>query len=178
MVFRFDFQSKRPDVGRRPAQLAVGTGRLNASFGPRPFNKPLSEKGDLLMMVDDAELSTRPALDDLIRLRPDNSAGADPAVTYRIEDGPLPGGGWFILVEDETAPGALDWATAIAENDIQTIMRPIESGVMSWTYEPTSDTSESSDTFQDVEPGLSASGVVLLPRPAGHDSREEADDDH
>ncbi|MEW2302078.1 DUF6211 family protein [Streptomyces sp. NPDC006655] len=130
------------------------------------------------MMVDDAELSTRPALDDLITLRPDNSAGADPAVTYRIEDGPLPGGGWFILVADETAPGALDWASAIAENDIQTIMRPIESGVMSWTYAPTSETSEPSDVPLDVEPGLSVSGVVLLPRPAGHDHREEAGDDH
>ncbi|MGI5353572.1 hypothetical protein ACQEU8_36170 [Streptomyces sp. CA-250714] len=126
------------------------------------------------MMVNDAELNTAPALDDLITLHADNTAGADHQVLYRIEDGPLPGdAGWFILLADENAAGALDWATTIQDRDIDTITRPIESGVMQWKHtagqEP-ADTGE--DDEPEVEHGLTGSGVVLLPRAAGHDKHD------
>ncbi|BFO23038.1 hypothetical protein SHKM778_94260 (plasmid) [Streptomyces sp. KM77-8] len=134
------------------------------------------------MMVNDAELNTAPALDDLITLHADNTAGADHQVLYRIEDGPLPGdAGWFILLADENAAGALDWATTIQDRDIDTITRPIESGVMQWKHtagqEP-ADTDE--DDEPEVEHGLTESGVVLLPRAAGHDKHardQEASND-
>lgn len=126
------------------------------------------------MMVNDAELHTAPALDDLITLHMGNTAGVDHGPLYRIEDGPLPGdGGWFIQLADETAPGAQDWAATIQSQDIDTITRPIESGVMNWKHEVDQDdedqVEEDADEEPEVEHGLTESGVVLLPRTAGHD---------
>ncbi|MDT9685573.1 DUF6211 family protein [Streptomyces sp. TRM76323] len=123
------------------------------------------------MMVNDAELNTAPALDDLITLHAGNTAGADHGLLYRIEDGPLPrDGGWFIQLADETAHGAQDWAATIQSQDIDTITRPIESGVMNWKHEVDQDQdAEGADEEPEVEHGLTESGVVLLPRAAGHD---------
>ncbi|MFE7922690.1 DUF6211 family protein [Streptomyces sp. NPDC057398] len=123
------------------------------------------------MMVNDAELNTAPALDDLITLHAGNTAGADHGLLYRIEDGPLPrDGGWFIQLADETAHGAQDWAATIQSQDIDTITRPIESGVMNWKHEVDQDPdAEDADEELEVEHGLTESGVVLLPRAAGHD---------
>ncbi|MEU2159069.1 DUF6211 family protein [Streptomyces sp. NPDC019396] len=123
------------------------------------------------MMVNDAELNTAPALDDLITLHAGNTAGADHGLLYRIEDGPLPrDGGWFIQLADETAHGAQDWAATIQSQDIDTITRPIESGVMNWKHEVDQDQgAEDPDEEPEVEHGLTESGVVLLPRAAGHD---------
>lgn len=123
------------------------------------------------MMVNDAELNTAPALDDLITLHAGNTAGADHGLLYRIEDGPLPrDGGWFIQLADETAHGAQDWAATIQNQDIDTITRPIESGVMNWKHEVDQDQgAEDADEEPEVEHGLTESGVVLLPRAAGHD---------
>jgi hypothetical protein len=122
-------------------------------------------------MVNDAELNTAPALDDLITLHAGNTAGADHGLLYRIEDGPLPrDGGWFIQLADETAHGAQDWAATIQSQDIDTITRPIESGVMNWKHEVDQDQdAEDVDEEPEVEHGLTESGVVLLPRAAGHD---------
>jgi len=134
------------------------------------------------MMVNDAELETTPQLDDVVMLHMGNSAGADAAVAYRIEDGPLPGGGWFIMLADEQAHGAPDWAATIQDNDIQTITRLIDSGVMQWQGE--SQMTERDDATgggePDIEHGVTESGVVLLPRATGHDDRrdEGANDDN
>ncbi|MET8451659.1 hypothetical protein [Streptomyces sp. NPDC005209] len=134
-------------------------------------------------MVNDAELDTPPALDDLLALRAHDSAEADSAVTHGIQERRAPRHRRHLVhpARRRAGHGGPDRAPTIKDSDIARVTRPTESRVVRWERTPqqTQGHNVTTSAERDAEHALTEAGVVLLPQPADHNDRREegAEDD-